>query len=347
MVVDGPLLFRGVNLNHQLGQMASTGVQAIRLEFNWSHAQPYASWKDVPLAYRGYFSGPETAVPTDFLATDRIVGLAARHHLAVLPVVIDAPSWDAYRTGNHLEPLHDAPYATYVKELVERYGSRGTFWAAHRSIPREPVTSWQIWNEPNLPYFWDNPDWAPSYVKLLKAARHVVKQADPKARVVLASLTGDSWRGLALIYHVHGARSLFDVVGENTYAPSAGQVVTLLLHVRRTMDRNGDRNKPLIDTEIGWPSALGKSGLTLGVATTRRGQAQKLSRLLPLLAANRKALDLQSFFYYTWMSTDQVGSLSPFAFAGLYRYELANHQIYAKPAATVFKQAVLRMEGRG
>lgn len=346
MMADGPLLYDGMNLDRQFAQMASSGVQRVRVEFNWSQAQPYTAWNYVPLAYWGYFTGPRNAVPTYLLATDRIVGEAAQHHLSVLPVVIDPPSWDAGLTGHHIQPRVDAPYGAYLSVLVHRYGPRGTFWSTHRSIPRIPITAWQVWDEPNLLYFWDTLNWAPTYVALLRVAHAAIKKADPHAEVVLASLTGASWRALPLIYAVHHAGRLFDAVAANTYAPTPTDVINTLAADRRVMNGYGDQRKPLIETEMGWPSALGKSTVTLGVATTQRGQAQKLSQLLPLLAANRKTLGLQSFFYYTWMSLDDTGAFSPFDFAGLFRYDANTHHITAKPAYTAFRKAVFRMEGR-
>jgi hypothetical protein len=346
MMADGPILAPGVDLDQQLARMAASGVGRVRVEFNWSTAQPYRTMASVPADRRADFVRGPGGVPTDFQATDQIVLAAAKHHLALLAVVIASPSWDAWPTGSHAQPVHDAPYGDYLSALVHRYGSSGTFWRAHPSIPRQPVTAWQIWNEPDLPYFWNTADFAPSYVALLRVAHAAIKRADRRAQVVLASLTGASWRGLATIYDVRGARRLFDVVGENTYAPSPGRVIAVLRAVRHTMDQHGDAGKPLIDTEAGWPSALGKTGLTLGVATTEAGQAAKLTALLPMLAAQRRALGLGGFFYYTWVSTDQVGSASPWAFAGLFRYAAA-HRFYAKPAFAAFRRVALQLERRG
>jgi arabinogalactan endo-1,4-beta-galactosidase len=242
--------------------------------------------------------------------------------------------------------VHDAPYGEYLKALVNRYGRSGMFWSANRSIHRQPITMWQIWNEPDLPYFWNTRHFARSYVALLRVAHRAIKRADPGAKVVLASLTGHSWRGLATIYAIKRARSLFDVVAENTYAPSPGGVINVLAHVRKVMDRNGDAGKPLLDTEVGWPSARGKTTLGLGVATTESGQATKLGQLLPMLAANRKALGLAGFYYYTWMSSDQYGSTSPFAFSGLLKYGSHSHRVSEKPAFAIFRRIVMRLEGR-
>ena len=51
-----------------------------------------------------------------------------------------------------------------------------------------PIRSWQIWNEPNLAYYWKQP-FASSYVSFLKVAHAAVKKAVPGARVVLGALT--------------------------------------------------------------------------------------------------------------------------------------------------------------
>ncbi len=227
MDADGPVLTPAVNLDAQLGRMASVGVGRLRVAFDWNVAQPYRIWNDVPVDQRPDFVRGPGGAPTDFDVTDRIVEQSARHHLSLLPVVIYPPSWDASPQGRHVQPAHDAPYGDYLTALVHRYGPRGTYWSAHRSLPRTPITMWQIWNEPDLPYFWSTTKFARSYVALLRVAHRAIKKADPKARVVLASLTS-LWRGLATIYGVPGARELFDVVAENTYAPTPKNVIGVL-----------------------------------------------------------------------------------------------------------------------
>jgi hypothetical protein len=94
MMADGPIFSPGVNLPRQLDRMVASGVESLRVAFSWSDAQPYASWADVPASLVGQFTSGVGGVPTDFSATDRIVGLAARRGLSVLPVAMYAPSWD-------------------------------------------------------------------------------------------------------------------------------------------------------------------------------------------------------------------------------------------------------------
>ena len=348
MMADGPIFNSKVDLGDQFARMHQSGVQTLRVAFDWDQAQPYARWSDVPAAQRTAFTSGPGHVPTDFQTTDAIVRLAARHHLALLPVVVLSPRWDGSPKGRHVQPARDAPYGRYLQALVHRYGPRGSFWASHRSVPRLPITMWQVWNEPDFSYFWDSTaHFARPYVALLRVAHRAIKQADPRAKVVLGSLTTDGWKDLRAIYRVHGARHLFDEVASNTYAPEPSGVVKALRDLRHVMNRNGDRQKSMIDTEVGWPSALGQGTEIFGIETTETGQARRLAALLPLLASNRKRLGLASFYYYTWLSSDQYGSVSPFAFSGLFGFNAASGSVHAKPAFKTFRRLALAMEGRG
>jgi hypothetical protein len=342
MMADGPVFDPSVNLSQQLDRMVASGVERLRVEFNWSVAQPYRTWADVPADERSlYVNGPGN-VPTNYIYTDELMKVVARHELPLLPVVLYAPSWDASSRGNHLQPVHDAPFGRYLTALVRRYGPHGSFWSSHRSLRYWPIRSWQIWNEPNLTYYWDTTPFAPSYVALLRVAHAAIKRVDPRATIVLGALVNYGWRGLTLIYKIHGARGLFDAVASNPYTATPSGVITILGRMRRTMDKHGDHAKPLIATEVGWPSAKGKTRQNFGFNTTERGQARKLSELLPLLAANRRSLGLQSFYYYTWMSTDRPGAVS-WAFSGLLQW--TGSRVRAKPAYAAFRRAALKLEG--
>ena len=342
MMADGPVFDPGVNQSHQLDKMVASGVDRVRVEFNWRVAQPYKTWADVPSSEKVLYTNGPGNVPTNFVYTDAFVSEAAQRELPLLPVVLYAPSWDASPNGNHFQPVHDAPYGRYLTALVERYGPHGSFWSSHPSVPYRPIRTWQIWNEPNLAYYWDTTPFAPSYVALLRVAHSAIKKVDPKATVVLGSLVNYGWRGLALIYDIRGARSLFDAVASNPYTAKPSGVITILRLMRRMMDKHGDHAKPLIATEVGWPSAKGRTKQNFGFNTTEQGQAQKLTQLLPLLAANRTSLGLQGFYYYTWMSTDQRGAVS-WAFSGLLQW--TGSKVRAKPAYAAFRSAALKLEG--
>ncbi len=344
-VVDGPLFpdtGDRVDLAHQLDVMVASGVESLRVEFDWASAQPYASWSDVPPADQSRFVDVGGR-PTSFAATDRLVGLAAQRGLTVLPDILNAPAWDGELHAGAIVtiPKADGPYASFAQALVRRYGPRGSFWQGRS--PKLPVRMWQIWNEPNITPFWPVQPFQSRYLGLLRAARAAIKSADPGAQIVLAGMPNYSWRQLAGIYRFPGARRLFDVVAIHPYTRDAQGVITILTKARQVMDAAGDARKPIIADEISWPSSSGKTAHTLGFdfATTEAGQARKLGQLLPLLARDRVSLGLLGFYYYTWAG-DEIRDGLAFSFAGLFRFQ--SGQFVAKPAFWMFRRDSLAME---
>ena len=88
-----------------------------------------------------------------------------------------------------------------------------------RRSPRNPIRSWQIWNEPNLTRYWNVAPWAPSYVALLKRADKALKAADPGSKTVLAGLPNESWKAL----HGDLRRGRARLVRRRRAAPVHGQ----------------------------------------------------------------------------------------------------------------------------
>ena len=223
-----------------------------------------------------------------------------------------------------------------------RYGPRGSFWSSHPDVPKIPIRRWQIWNEPDIHSYWSvSPSWAPSYVRLLRSAHAAIKRADPGAKVVLAGLPNYVWTDLAKVYAA-GGRNLFDVVAVHPYTKVPSGVITILRLVRNVMNRAGDGSKPMILTELGWPSALGKVSIRADFETTEVGQARKLAEVLPLLARVRRQLGLTGFYYYTWITHEVEHGSDAFAFAGLLRFD--NGRVTAKPAYWAFRRGALKLE---
>jgi hypothetical protein len=306
--------------------MVASGVESLRVVFNWADAEPTQGG------------------PISFAATDSIVGLAAERRLTVLPVVIYAPAWDAgpHAPSDVAPPASDGPYADYLTALVGRYGPHGSYWAEHPSTPRVPIRMWQIWNEPNYIFYWPTRPFAPSYVRLVIAAHAAIKAADPGARVVLAGMPDFAWQYLDQIYKVSGARGAFDVVSANPYTAQPKNVIAFLQLVRKVMNRNGDARKPMLASETGWQSSLGdKPSDSFCCQTTEQGQAGKVGAVLPLLASHRRQLGLLGFYFYTWVGQEYRGA-SSFNFAGLFRF--ANNRLVAKPVFGVFRRGALALE---
>jgi hypothetical protein len=341
--VDGPMFGPDtpINFPNQLKTMVASGVQSVRVAFSWAAAQPYKTDADVPDDKAADFTDVG-GVPTDFEFTDMVVGDAARSRVSVLPTVLYTPQWDAVNNRNGVDyPRKYGPYGAYVTALIGRYGPKGSFWRENPGIPKMPIRSWQIWNEPNIAYYWKQP-FASSYVSMLKVAHAAVKKADPGAQVVLGALTNTAWKSLGQVYKIKGAKSLFDIVSVNGFTKVPANVVEFMVFVRRAMSHFGDGAKPLIATEISWPSAKGKTKAKYDFITTQAGQAHNISTLLPLIGQQRLSLHLAGFYWYTWMGQEDPGT-GPFNFSGLLGFHDGNVKV--KPSLAAFKTAALALEG--
>ena len=322
--LDGPPLVTGDNIDlaHQFNLMVSNGVQNVRVVFSWAAAQP------------------TQGASFDFTQTDQIVQLAAQRGVTLLPDVLYAPYWDEGRNrhGVYGPPKQTGPYAAYLTALIKRYGPHGSFWRSHS--PKEPIRMWQIWNEPNLSYYWPQP-FAKTYVKLLAASHKAIKRADPGAKVVLGALTNTAWQFLGQVDKVRGALSAYDVIAVNGFTSTPARVIKYLQFVRRAADSKGN-HKPLLATEVSWPSAKGKSPQHFDWNTTEKGQAKDITALLPLLAQHRAALKLIGFDYYTWMG-EETPHAPAFDYAGLLRFT-PDGKITEKPALNAFHRSALALE---
>ena len=339
---DGPLFGPDspVDFASQVTTMVADGVQSVRAAFSWSAAEPYQSWADVPASQMSQFSNVD-GQPIDFSVTDMIVAATARRRISVLPTVLYAPSWDALTNPNGVAtPKRNGPYAAYLTALIGRYGPNGSFWIENPGIPKLPIRGWQIWNEPNIAYYWSQP-FAAGYVSLLRAAHAAVKRADPGAQVVLGALTNLAWKAIGQIYRVRGARELFDIAAVNGFTLEPANVILYLRFMRDAMDRFGDRRKPLLATEISWPSAKGQTSSHYDFDTTEAGQARDIAAVLPLLGEQRTSLGLIGFYYYTWMGEESPGTQA-FNFSGL--LGLHNGKVTVKPALAAFRSGVLALE---
>jgi hypothetical protein len=344
--IDGPFFYPQMDQSGQMSQMVASGVESARVLVNWGAMQPYSSFQSMPPSPPGTFQNIG-GVPTNFALMDDVVGLAATHGLTVLPQIEYAPPWDSGNPSNKASPPKSAaPYARFVQALVQRYGPRGTFWAANPGVPRIPVRMWQIWNEPDFTSYWSQQPFEKGYMNLVRAAHAAIKSADPGAKVILAGLPNLSWIYLQKIYAIRGARGLFDAVAVHPYTATPSGAITIIRRVRAVMDRAGDRGKPIFATELSWPSASGKARTLFENATTESGQATKVPQAMRLLAKYRKTLRIGGFYYYTWMTNETMPGASgdPFNFAGLLRF-INGVGITPKPVYATFTSAALAIEG--
>jgi len=346
MVVEGPTLEPNrANLAHEMDLMVRSGVETIRVVFPWGDEQPYQSFQQVPPSKQRFYRD-ENGVPTDFDYTDRIVTLAAQRHITILPVVWRAPAWGARHPGNlGSPPKGPAYYAQYVAALVRRYGPDGSFWAERPAVPKEPIRTWQIWNEPNIGTFWSDQPFAADYVALLRAAREQILSIDPGAKVAIAGLVNKSWTALEQFYAA-GGQGLFDIMAVHPFTLKVGGVLVILRKIRQVMAQHGDGAKPLMVTELSWPSAVGKvkRKYLRGFEVTVAQQAARVKDAYALLAHYRRRFNITQVDWYSWLRYDSFRT-DTFDYSGLRHISSHRFKIEDKPAAGAFKKEALKLEG--
>jgi polysaccharide biosynthesis protein PslG len=304
----------------QFRQMRKVGVEAVRTVFRWSEMQPQANG------------------PIYFVETDVLVETAVRNRLTPLPVVMTTPGWAQKYPGRPgSPPAQPGQFTRFLTQLAARYGQHGAFWLEHPELEPHPVRHWQIWNEPELTTYWNEPKFWIGYAKLVRASHRALATADPAARLVLAGSVGFSWESLDRLYR-EGIKGRFDVAAIHPYTGSPDEVAEIVRRNRRVLRRWGEPKKPLWITELSWPATKGRmkppSGLRR-VVTDDRGMAKRLTAAFRYLARPRDPRHrVGRVYWYTWASRYR-GHDDVFDYAGLLRN--ASGELTRKPAWRAFR----------
>ncbi len=163
--------------------------------------------------------------------------------LTPLPILAYTAPWaSSGPDGDRGYPPKDyRHYARFVRESVARY--------------KGDIKYWEVWNEQNISFFKGT---IPNYVDMLKIASIAAHQADSEARIVFGGTAGVDTAFIERCYE-HGASGYFDVMAVHPY--QWGRVFNdswnreKIERLRTLMDRQGDQEKPIWLTEIGWSTS--------------------------------------------------------------------------------------------
>jgi polysaccharide biosynthesis protein PslG len=294
----------------ELDRVAAAGAGTFRIQVDWRFLEPRPGVRN-------------------FAPTDLLFAQAARAGITALPDLLGVPKW--LSRDRSRPPIRNArqraAWTSLLSELAHRYGSTGTFWDAHPELPRRPVTTWEIWHEPNLPVFFGDKPSPRGFAQLLILSSAALKGADPAAQVVSGGIwpyrverkTLDLIGYLKALYRVPGFSSAVDAVGVHPFAAKPKGVLALVTAARRIMRSHGDGAKPIWVTSFGWVTG-GKGLPTPALRTTPREQAAKLTATYGLLAANAASLGIDRALWFSY--TDRSNRRAPdflLGRAGLFR----------------------------
>jgi polysaccharide biosynthesis protein PslG len=279
-----------------LTRVATGGGGVFRAQVDWKFVEP-------------------TPGTRDYYGTDVLFGLAAKEGITILPDLLGVPRWMSRNPSR--PPIFTAAqrnaWRALLTDYARRYGTNGTFWAEHPELPKRPVTTWEIWNEPNQGDAVGGKPSARRFVRLLKISAEGLRAGDPAAKVLAGGLfpyrTGHNTitlvKYLNAMYRVPGAANAFDAIGIHPYAAQPKGVLHWVKVARRIMRRHGDAATPIWVTAFGW--VTGGAGFRYTVLrTTPRQQARKLTKTYRLLSRNAGRLGIASALWFTYTDSHRL-----------------------------------------
>ena len=226
--------------NRSVAALTDLRARWVHMTLYWDEAEPTEGSYD----------------PATFADLDEAIGLARAAGLRVFVGVSRSPAWarPAGSTRPVEPPTDPADLASFMRYAAARYAGE--------------VVGWEVWNEPNHPFFWYSSEQDPAdYVPLLKAAYPAIKSGDPGAKVLFAGIAFNDYQYMEGAYAaLPDLGRYFDVLPVHPYSYNAppeqvkrnadGRMTRdsfpAYREVRKTLADHGDGAKPIWLTEIGW-----------------------------------------------------------------------------------------------
>jgi Beta-galactosidase len=279
-----------------LSRMGQARVGNLRIPFGWEELEP----------------SPGTYNFSNF---DRVMAGAAAQGIPVRPFIFGTPPWSRDCSGipafycDRVTPMRSAlgrqRWPILLQALVSRYGPHGSFWTDTSdaySPPYDPITEWQLWNEPNSATYMRPKPTPKAYLQLLSSGSQAIRGVDPSARILLAGLFGTPpngmtmWRFLDRLYRFKGASRMFNGIAIHPYSPNIKGIRFQLQKARQVLKAHHAKRTPIYLTEIGWGSGTGKSNLYKGIP----GQASMLRAAFKFSVKNRGRYRIGGVDWFSW-----------------------------------------------
>ena len=233
-----------------LSSLYKAGGRVGRADSNWAGTEPKA-----PVHGRHRYV---------WTYDDMIMSEMASAHLRWEPTLAFAPRWAEVHQSNvlHLKgrgkviaflpPAKNATFATYATAFMKRYGPHGAFWKANPKLHYVPVTTVEVWNEPDNLYDWGQHINLANYARMYEAVRTAVHRVDHRARVMTGGL---AWTQSSLPRLLKAFRGKpMDALAIHPYGSNPSQSVKLAKDALADMRSAGRGRTPISANEYGWTS---------------------------------------------------------------------------------------------
>jgi hypothetical protein len=240
-----------------LNALYKAGGRVGRADSEWAVTEPKA-----PVAGRHRFN---------WSYDDLVVSEMASAGLRWEPTLAFAPRW---AEGNHsnvlhlssgktiayLPPAHNGDFAYYASAFMKRYGPHGSYWKANPTIAYVPVTTVEVWNEPDNIHDWGTDINLGNYARMYEFVRAVVHKVDSHARVITGGL---AWTESSLPRLLKAFKGKpVDAIAIHPYGATPDQTIKIARDALADLSRYGRGSTPVSANEYGWTSTQHTWGST-------------------------------------------------------------------------------------
>jgi polysaccharide biosynthesis protein PslG len=274
----------------QLYGLQRSKVSSYRMQVNWAYVQPSRDGDYNWARYDGMFEA------------------AGKRGITILPVLLGSPSWvDDRQQDPPITTTERAEFKQFASAAAARYGPKSSFWT-ERGLVGTSVGAkyWQVWNEPNLPNYWNSKPNAAQYVTLVKDAHAAVQAGSAKgATTILAGLPYSNagtyppdyltnmFRADPYVYKYFSAAAVHPYAKTPSYAMDYG--VRPFRSKLNSLLRGKNVYRDLWVTEIGW--ATGPADGRFQVHPHR--QARNLEEFYNKLLSVRSSWRIKGAFWFS------------------------------------------------
>ncbi len=237
--------------DRQLDLIAGVGAQMTRVDVGWSALEQNGKGQ-----YEEWY--------LDQL--DALVSSAEERGVRLLITFTDSPCWASSAPASSKLGCEGAWWDRYVQRYPpadpQDYADALTFLAGRYG---DRVAGWEIWNEPNLDFFFQSSDNAADYAELVRTAYAPAKAADPHTWIVAGS-TSESPLNFVNELFEHGIKGYFDAFSIHPYSGDASPLDPLepkyiknsfMSGVPAVHDvlRSHGSDRPIWLSEFGWTTS--------------------------------------------------------------------------------------------
>jgi polysaccharide biosynthesis protein PslG len=253
------------SVDREVDLLKAAGVRWVRANVNWRGLEPDRKGSINPWLLADYDYAVDRA---------RAAGMEV-----LMPISDGVPYWASADPHKYLDPGGGRHWdGSYRPRSMADYGDIARFVAEHFS--KRGVHAYEIWNEPNLTWFWPSGPNPSEYVEMLRAGSQAVRAADPAATVVMGGLSKSDFSYLEGVYRAGGG-PYFDAVAVHPYTYGMDPTVAwkgtnpgedpnrislnafpAIKEVHRTMEQFGDASKQLWLTEFGYSTTTQRGGVS-------------------------------------------------------------------------------------